>query len=42
VNRKAHWERVYTTKASNQVSWFQGSPTVSAQLLSSAGLAPDT
>jgi len=33
MDRKAHWDRVYTTKASDAVSWYQPEPTVSLQLL---------
>ena len=39
---KEHWERVYTTKASNDVSWFQAAPTAAVTLLDAAGLRPDT
>ena len=42
MDRKAHWEHLYATKASNTVSWFQYAPTVSARLLDAAGLRPDT
>jgi hypothetical protein len=42
MNVKAHWERVYETKAANEVSWFQPQPTLSARLLESAGLDPST
>jgi hypothetical protein len=41
-DRQAHWDRVYTTKASDQVSWFQPEPTVSLQLLERTGLAAAT
>ena len=40
--RKEHWERVYETKATDAVSWFQETPTVSARLLRSVGLGPAT
>ena len=42
MDRKEHWERVYETKATDAVSWFQETPTVSARLLQSAGLGPAT
>jgi hypothetical protein len=42
MDRKSHWERVYETKASDAVSWFQSVPTVSVRLLESAGLGPGT
>lgn len=42
MNRRAHWQRVYTAKTSDGISWFQPEPTVSAKLLQSAGLQPHT
>jgi len=33
-----HWNRIYTTKTSEQVSWFEPSPAVSVELLQLAGL----
>jgi hypothetical protein len=42
MNRRAHWQRVYTAKTSDGISWFQPEPTVSAELLQSAGLQPHT
>ena len=42
MDRKAHWQRVYTTKAADAVSWFQTAPTVSARLLDAAGLSEKT
>jgi hypothetical protein len=42
MDRKAHWQRVYTTTPADAVSWFQATPTVSAQLLDAAGLSPST
>lgn len=29
MDRKAHWNRVYTTKVSDEVSWYQPEPTIS-------------
>jgi len=29
ASRKDHWETVYTTKAENEVSWFEDSPALS-------------
>ncbi len=37
-SRANHWNRVFTTKAENEVSWFEAVPTVSLRLLESAGL----
>jgi SAM-dependent methyltransferase len=42
VNRKAHWEGVYTTKAPNEVSWYQVEPDLSLALLREAGAGPST
>ena len=39
MDRKAHWERVYETKAATEVSWFQTQAEVSRDLIESA--APD-
>lgn len=39
MDRKAHWERVYETKAATEVSWFQTQADVSRELIESA--APD-
>jgi hypothetical protein len=40
--RQEHWERVYRTKASEDVSWFQNEPATSLRLLEAAGLSPHT
>ena len=42
MGQREHWQRVYTTKATDEVSWFQPTPTVSLRLLDAAGLAADT
>jgi hypothetical protein len=42
MDRKAHWQTVYTTTATDAVSWFQQEPTTSAHLLDAAGLSADT
>lgn len=42
MDRKAHWEGVYTTKASTEVSWYQAEPTRSLALLREAGADPST
>lgn len=36
--RPAHWDKVYTTKADDSVSWFEQSPTVSLELIEAAGI----
>ena len=40
MDRKAHWDRVYTTKATDALSWFQASPDTSLRLIDAAGLPP--
>jgi 2-polyprenyl-3-methyl-5-hydroxy-6-metoxy-1,4-benzoquinol methylase len=39
--RQSHWENVYTTKAENEVSWFEKSPAVSLELIRATGEAKD-
>lgn len=41
VERKAHWERVYTTKQPTEVSWYQAEPTRSLALLREFAAGPD-
>ena len=33
MDRKLHWEHVYTTKAEGEVSWYQHNPKVSIELV---------
>ena len=40
MDRKAHWQRVYQTKAPDAVSWYQEAPTVSAHCCKRLGLGP--
>ncbi|MEN3338120.1 MAG: hypothetical protein V7647_1796 [Acidobacteriota bacterium] len=42
MDLKAHWQRLYTTKATDAVSWFEPEPTLSAHLLEAAGIGPET
>lgn len=42
MDRKEHWEQVFHTKASTDVSWFQATPATSLQLLDAAGFTADT
>ncbi len=39
-DRRAHWERVYATKAETEVSWFQDSPAPSLEALARIGAGP--
>jgi SAM-dependent methyltransferase len=36
-DRGAHWENVYRTKGEREVSWFQETPSMSLELIRSAG-----
>jgi SAM-dependent methyltransferase len=36
-NRAAHWDNVYRTKGEREVSWFQETPSISLELIRSAG-----
>ena len=38
MTAKDHWENVYTTKSSNEVSWFQSHSTKSLELINSIDL----
>ncbi|HEX5581918.1 MAG TPA: class I SAM-dependent methyltransferase [Gemmatimonadaceae bacterium] len=38
IDRKAHWEGVYATKAPAEVSWYQARPARSLELLAEAGV----
>jgi hypothetical protein len=40
--QREHWERVYATKQSEEVSWFQSEPRISLELLEDAGLRSAT
>lgn len=37
--KKQHWETVFTTKAENEVSWFQKQPQTSIQLIQACKVA---
>lgn len=39
--KKEHWEKVFATKAENEVSWFQKRPETSIQLIQSLKLPKD-
>ena len=38
--RQAHWERVYETRAGNELSWYQKIPVISLALIRAAGVEP--
>ena len=37
VSRHDHWEKIYTTKAEREVSWFQETPALSLELIERVG-----
>jgi 2-polyprenyl-3-methyl-5-hydroxy-6-metoxy-1,4-benzoquinol methylase len=41
-DRTAHWQAVYTTKAENEVSWFQENPATSLRLIKDAGASANS
>ena len=42
IERRRHWDSVYSTKGERDVSWFETSPAVSLQLIQAAGLTTDS
>ena len=38
--RQAHWDQIYTTRATDEVSWYQERPGTSLALIEEAGLEP--
>lgn len=37
-SRKSHWEDVYITKDPTELSWYQGAPQKSLQMISATGV----
>jgi trans-aconitate methyltransferase len=42
IDSTAHWQAVYTTKAENEVSWFQDNPAISLRLIADANASADS
>lgn len=42
MERRQHWNGVYSTKGEQEVSWFESLPLVSLQMLEAAGMTSDT
>jgi SAM-dependent methyltransferase len=42
MERAAHWNRVYTTKAAQDVSWFEPLPAISLEMLEAAGMVAES
>jgi hypothetical protein len=38
MERKTHWDEIYASKRSEDLSWFQPEPTASLHLIDAAGL----
>ena len=41
MNRQQHWNQVYQTKGSQDVSWYQRRPELSLALIAASGLSKD-
>jgi ubiquinone/menaquinone biosynthesis C-methylase UbiE len=41
MNRKSHWEKVYSDKSPLEVSWYQKAPELSLQLIRDSGIKKD-
>src|SRR3990167_5226434 len=37
LDRKSHWESIYTAKDEREVSWFEESPALSLELIAATG-----
>ena len=42
MERATHWNRVYTTKSEQEVSWFEPLPAVSLEMLEAAGMTRES
>ena len=42
MERAAHWNRVYTTKTEQEVSWFEPLPAISLEMLEAAGMTAES
>lgn len=42
MERAAHWNRVYTTKTEQEVSWFEPLPAISLEMLEAAGMTRES
>ncbi len=37
MNRRTHWEQVYETRSTDEMSWYQSQPTLSLDLIEATG-----
>src|SRR5687768_509944 len=42
MNTEGHWDRVYSTKGDQDVSWFERLPAVSLRMMEASGLTTKT
>jgi hypothetical protein len=42
MERKGHWEHVFTTKGEQDVSWFESLPALSLEMLEASGLTHES
>ena len=42
MDPKDHWDRIYSTTRSDDLSWFQTEPSTSLRLLDAIGLSTST
>jgi SAM-dependent methyltransferase len=42
MDRKQHWEHLFSAKGERDVSWFEALPAISLRMMDAAGLGPDT
>jgi SAM-dependent methyltransferase len=42
MNRREHWDAIYTTRREQDLSWFETAPVVSMRLIQAAGLSTET
>jgi hypothetical protein len=40
--RTSHWNRVYDTRRTDEVSWYEPAPAASLGLIDAAGFSPST
>jgi len=41
MNRQEHWNQVYQTKGTDDVSWYQRRPDLSLALIAASGVSKD-
>lgn len=41
MDRKTHWDNIYSSRAPHQLSWYQAHPEISLRLIADSGIAKD-